>query len=120
MALHCNTLCILAITPIFSSKIRERSTYEPRHNQRKSLQSSSQILAFNEMHIFFIEFETFPNLGEYRDDSCFDILFISLFSFHSFSVLHLRIQSVLEPCVPGCCEEELSALVCEFEFAGLS
>lgn len=85
----------------------------------QSESESAEILAFNEMHIFFIKFETFPNLGEYWDDSCFDMLFISLFSFHSFSVLHLRFQSALEPCVPSCCEEEPGDLLCEFEFAGL-
>lgn len=66
-----------------------------------SLQSSAQILAFNEMHIFFIGFELTPDLWRYLDDSCFDLLFISLFSFHLFFVPYLMFQSPLEPCVPG-------------------
>lgn len=65
-----------------------------RDTIRANLQSSSQILAFNEMHIFFIWFETLPNLRKCQDEPCFDMLFISLFSFHSFSVLHLMFQSV--------------------------
>lgn len=31
-----------------------------------------------------------PNLGKYWDDPCFDMLVISLFSFHAFSLFSIQ------------------------------
>lgn len=85
-----------------------------RNNSRNSPQKSGsdprtgratfpppQILAFNEMHIFSIRLKASPVWGSAGTPRVLIRSFISLFSFHSFAVLHLRSQSLLEPCVPG-------------------
>lgn len=58
------------------------------------------------MHIFSIRLKPSQVWGSAGTPHVLKRSFISLFSFHSFAVPHLRSQSLLEPCVPSRHEEE--------------